>query len=882
MVRRLRSLWRVLSRRSAFERDMDDELRFHLESRTADLVSRGVAPDEAARRARLEFGNPAAFADACREARRLTLWDDLQGDVRFAVRAMRKDALVTLTIVATLALGIGSTAAIVTAVNAAMLRPLPFPDPDRLAIVSDAAADHDAVPGPDFAEWRAGCAACAGVAAFSQWESTIAGGAEPERVLVGRVTPDFFATMGVQPALGRTFLPDEVPHSESGIVDDSRRNAAVILSAPLWRRQFHGDPAIVGRTIRVDSAPTLVAGVMPEGFAFPDRADAWVPADVSTTRRNAVLRVVARLTPGLTSAQGVEAFRTAIARAEAAQPDKRRIREVRLVPLRDFLVGDVRASLTIFLAAVGLVLLIACANVASLLLAQAAARPREMAIRTVLGAGRRRLIRQLLTESLLLSAAGGLGGLLLARWMLGIFRVTLPAAVPRLNAIAIDGSALAFVAALSIGAGLLFGLAPAWRTSKADLTVALNHGGASGGRGPHHRRLRGALVVAEVSMAIVLLVSGALLLKSFGTLRARPLGFDPGGVVTANVTLPEIAYGSSARTRAFFTEALARLRGRPGIDAAGIVTALPLSRHGSRISGDVKIDGDERERRGASAAKIAVGGDYFRAMGIPLLRGRLLTPQDSEHAPAVVIVSQSLAERVWPGESPLGHRVKTGFGAAPWAQVVGVVADVKQNGLRQIRSPAVYHPFAQIAEDRRWFVGEMTFVLRSGSSAGAVAGLREILHGLDGDLAIYGVRAMPDVVADSASDPRFYALLMGSYALVAFVLAIAGLYGVVSYSVRQRTHELGVRMALGARRRDVAVLVLLDGARLVGLGAATGIAGSYAATRVLARFLFGVTATDPATFIAVPAWLCLVALAACYIPARRATAVDPLRALRYE
>jgi len=881
MLRRVRSFWRAAAGRAAFERDMDDELRFHLESRTAELVGRGLPAGEAARRARLEFGNAAVYRDRCRDSRRLTLLDDLQADLRFSLRAMRKDAPLTLTIVATLALGIGATGAMFTAVNAALLRPLPFSDPAQLVIVSSG-GDIQAVPGPDFVEWQAGCGACAGLAAFTQWESTIAGGAEPERVLVGRVTPGFFGVLGLQPVLGRTFLPEELPHSESGIVDSSRRSTAVILGASLWRRQFHGDAAIVGRTIRVDNAPTLVVGVMPDGFAFPDRADAWVPADVPTTRRNATLRVIARLKPGVSLVQGATAFRTLIARAESARPDERRIHDVALVPLQEYLVGDVRTSLMIFLAAVALVLLIACANVANLLLAQAATRPREMAIRTILGAGRRRLLRQLLTESLLLAIAGGLGGLALTAWILAVFRGTLPEAVPRLNAIAVDWSVVVFVASISIGAGLLFGLAPAWRSASPDLNAALKDGATRGAGGPNRRRVRGTLVIAEVSLAMILLIGAGLLIKSLVLLQTRPLGFAPAGVMTANVTLPEADYTTAPQVKTFLAQALSHIQQRREIQSAGCVNALPLSRHGTRVRGDAKIDGEDKERKGAFPAKIAVGGDYFAAMGIPLLRGRLLEARDAAGAAPVVVVSQSFADRVWPNQDPIGHRISTGFGSNPWAEVVGVVADVKHDGLRQNVSQAVYHPYAQVADSRRWFLGEMTFVVRGASAPAAVAALRGTFQELDRNLPLYAVAPMTDVVANNTSDPRFYALLMGSFSLVAFVLAMAGVYGVVSYSARQRTHELGVRVALGARRFDIAALVLREGMLLVGIGALLGIAGSYAATRTLARFLFRVTVTDPATFVTVPILLCAVALIACYIPARRATAVDPLRALRYE
>jgi predicted permease len=526
------------------------------------------------------------------------------------------------------------------------------------------------------------------------------------------------------------------------------------------------------------------------------------------------------------------------------------------------------------------VLIIACANVANLLLAQAATRPREIAIRTILGAGRRRLVRQLLTESLVLAIAGGAGGVLVAAAILSVFRGTLPEAVPRLNTIGIDGWVLAFVAAVSILTGITFGLAPAWRTATADLSAALKAGGtrASGGLG--RGRIHGALVIAEVSLALILLVGAGLLLKSFVTLRTRPPGFNPDGVVIANVTLPEVGYATAPRAKAYFREALARLQAQPALQPAGLVSALPLARTGARIQGDITAEGEAGDRRGLWVNKIAVGGDYFRAMGIPLLRGRLLDARDGAQAPGVFVISQSLADRLWPGQSPLGRRI--GIWREP-REIVGVVADVKQDGLGQGAVPAVYEAFEQVSDGRRWLVGEMTFVLRpAGPTAVAVQRLRTTLLGIDKNVPLYDVAQLRDVVAGNAADPRFYALLMGAFSLIAFVLSIAGIYGVVSCSVRQRTHELGVRMALGARRWHVIALVLRDGMALVVVGTVLGLAGAYAATRALARFLFRVGVTDPATFITVPLFLCLVALVACYIPARRATANDPLRVLKYE
>jgi putative ABC transport system permease protein len=880
MLPKLRSFARAAWGRASFEREMDDELRFHIETRTADLVRRGLAPGEAARRARLEFGNEALYRDRCRDSRRLTILDDLRIDLRFALRNMRKDAFLSSAVIATLAVGIGATAAMFSAVNAALLRPLPFPEPSQLTMVFSGTEGPMPAFGPDYTEWRGNCQVCSEMAAFSRWPSTIAGGAVAERVLVGRVTPSFFPTLGVQPMLGRGFLTGEMGRGSFNNVEKPLENAVVILGASLWRRQFGGDPSIIGRTVRIEGDPSTVVGVMPDGFSFPDRAEAWVPATVLTTRGNMYLQVIARLRTGTSLAQADAEFKTFIARMQALAPEKRRASAVHLVPLQEYLVGDVRTSLAIFLAAVGLVLLIACANVANLLLAQAATRPREIAIRTILGAGRRRLVRQLLTESLVLSIAGGTAGVVVAAWILSIFRGTLPEAVPRLNAIGIDRWVLAFVAAISVLTGLAFGLAPAWRTAKADLGAALKAGGTRGFGGAERGRLRGALVVAEVSLALTLLVGAGLLLKSFVTLRTRPLGFDPKGVIIANVTLPEISYGPAAETQRFFRDALTRLEAQPDLQAVGLVSALPLARSGARITGDLTPEGETAERQGLWAKKIAVGGDYFRAMGIALNQGRLIDARDRAQAPGVFVISQSLADRLWPGQSPLGRRI------AIWGdmrQIVGVVADVKQDGLREGAVPAVYEPFEQVTDKRRWLVGEMTFVLRpTGSIALAVQRLRTTLLEMDKNVPLYDVAPLGDVVAANAADPRFYALLMGGFSLIAFVLSMAGIYGVVSCSVRQRSHELGVRMALGAQRSNVIALVLREGMVLVGLGAIVGLAGAYASTRALRTFLFRVDVADPATFVVVPLLLGAVALAACYIPARRATATDPLRVLKYE
>jgi predicted permease len=883
MLARLRSLWRLLRHRSAFERNMDDELAFHLSSRIDALVHAGFTREQAVRRARLEFGNPEAWQDSCRDARRLHLIDDAGVDLRFAWRTLRRNRALSAAVIVTLALAVGATTAIFSVVNGVLLRPLPYPEPDRLFIVG--ALNNDGristVVGPDFTEWRAQCPSCGQLAAYSgTWPSNVSGGTEPVRVRVSRVTDNLFSTVGVQPVLGRTFLPEETGRPLFG--GGQTPITAVILSYGLWQR-LGEDRSIVGRTVTVEGDVCTVVGVMPRGFAFPDDADAWVPVEISETRNNAYLRVIARLGSGVTSDSARAQLEVVANRLNEQRYEERRLTGITLMPLHEYVVGRIRSSLLVFMGAVGLVLLIACANVANLLLAQAAARPRELAVRSALGAGRSRIVRQLLTESLLLSVLGGIAGWILAVGLVRAFSTLAPSDIPRVDAVSVDGWMLAFTLGLSVVTGLLFGLAPVVRAASPDLNASLQEGTARAAGGAERNGIRKLLVVAEVAIASVLLIGAGLLIKSFVELHRAPIGFDPTGSLSASITLPESTYPTTARARAFLQTALERISALPDVRAAAIVNALPLSREGARINGDFAIDGESRGRRGAWGRKLAVGGEYFRAVGIPLVKGRLFTERDAEDAPAVVVISESLARRFWPNQDPLGHRVNTGFSARTWSEIVGVVGDVKHDEVGEPLMGAVYHPYRQIADSRRWFLGDMSFVVRtSGPPERAAGALRDAVAHIDKDLPLYAVMSMTDVVADRITDPRFYTLLLASFSLLALVLATAGIYGLVSYSVTQRTHEIGIRVALGAHAGSVLRLIVADGMLLVTIGSAIGIAGALASTRVLSRFLYGVTPTDRGTFVAISLVLAAVAMLACYLPARRALKVDPILALRRE
>ena len=819
------------------------------------------------------------------------LEDEMFQDLRYGMRMLLNRPGFSAAVILVLALGIGATSAIFSVVNAVLLRPLPYPDPGRLMMVLPA-SEHGARSGrietltaPDFVELRNQCRVCEQMAAHTgAWPGNLAGGSEPDRVRIARVTEDLFATLGVHPLLGRTFLPEEMgrpsPTNDLEVIGST----GVILSHGLWQRRFGADPEIIGKPVKVEGDSCVVIGVMPVGFNFPDEAEAWAPVALSRTRNNAYLRVVARLRPGVPQAQAQTELATIAQRLEQEfQPTRPSPPGVDLIPLQEHVVGNVRSSLLVFLGAVSFVLLIACANAANLLLARAATRQKEMALRAALGASRLRIVRQLLTESLLLAFAGGGLGLVLAFGILNVLVAFAPPGIPRLNAIGIDPWVLGFTLLLSVLTGLVFGLAPALQASRLDLNGTLKKGGTPTTGGGSRHRLRSVLVVAEVSMALVLLIGAGLLVKSFSRLRETKLGFNPDHVLTASVTLPEASYPAAAQVKEYYQQSLARLATIPGAQAVGVVNSLPLGNPSMGIRGDLTVEGESTERPGVMASKLAASSDYFRALGIPLLKGRAFNEHDVADSAGVLIISETLADLLWPNEEALGKRLSSGFSSTKWSEIVGIVGDVKQMELGAPPAAALYHPFSQVADKRRWFMGEMTFVIHTTAEPQSfIAGLRSEMKGMDADLPLFDVAVMEQVVAKRVTDPRFYTLLLGSFSAIALILAAAGIYSLIAYSVTQRTHEIGIRLALGAQAGAVLRIVVRQGMALVLAGLVIGLAGAFALTRVLSEFLYQVTVTDPGTFALLSCVLSAAALLACYLPARRATKVDPLVALRHE
>ena len=814
----------------------------------------------------------------------------LTKDVRYAVRSLLKRPAFTATVLFVLALGIGANTAIFSVVNAVLLQPLPYPEADRLVRVYSSLHSENTretggtVLAPDFVVWREQCQTCEHLGAYTlPWPSNLSGGAEPDRVRVARVSYDLFPTLGIPPLVGRTFTPDEAARpvftNESATAP---QNNAVVLGYNLWRKRFGADTSVLGKTVKIEGDNCTIVGVMPEGFGFPDKAEAWLPVSLGTERNNRFLQVVARVRPGATQTQAKAELSTIAARLGQEFPKTNQELGVDVVPLQQSIVGDVRPVLFIFFGAVSFVLLIACANVASLLLARAATRQREMAIHAALGAGRWRIMRKLLSESLLLSLLGGALGLLLAVWILNLLVATAPQQIPRLNAIEIDRWTLGFTCLLSVVTGVIFGLAPALRSAKADLNNTLRESSGQMGVGSR-QRLRGLLVVSEVALSLVLLIGAGLLVKSFTRLRATPLGFNSSHVLTATVTLPEASYPGMVSVKSYYQQALGRIVARPEVEAASIVNALPLTSNGVRIRGDLTIEGETAERPGLSSNKVGIGPDYFKVLGIPILKGRAFNDHDTADSPGVVIISESLARSAWPNQDPIGKRLNIGFGGETWREVVGVVSDVKQQEIVEPSSVSLYQPFLQVSEKRRWFLGDMTFVVRTAAEPqNFAATLRSELSNIDQDLPLYDVKVLNQVVSEQFADPSFYTLLLSSFSALALILSAAGIYGLVSYATTQRTHEIGIRMALGARTGDVLRLIIRQGITLAVTGIAIGVAGAFALTRVLETFLYQVTPTDPVTFVTISLLLLLIAFLACYIPARRATKVDPLEALRYE
>jgi putative ABC transport system permease protein len=805
-----------------------------------------------------------------------TLWQDL----RYGARMLVKKPGFTLVAVITLALGIGANAAIFSVINSVLLRPLPYPQPEQLVWVwgTNPSSDikQETASLPDFVDWKAQGQSFAAMGGFTSFSPILTGNGEPERLTGALVTDGFFATLGVPPLVGRTFTPDEDK-------PDNRRYA--VISHGLWQRRFGASESIVGQKVTLNGNPHVVVGVMPPHFKHPLPAmrlpvEVWLPLGVDpaqAARRGDFLGVVGRLKPGVSVPQAHAELNTIMGRLEAQYPDTNRGWGVIVLPLLDRFVGELRPTLYLLVAAVGFLLLIACANVANLLLARASARQREVAVRAALGAGRWRIVRQLLTESVLLSVVGGAVGLLLAKWGMDALVGVSPADLPRVGEVALDWRVLGLTFAVSLATGVAFGLLPALQAANPHLSEVLKEGGRGSADSARGKRVRGALVVAEVALALVLLVGAGLMLRSFARLQNVNPGYNAENVLTVGLSLPASKYKEGPQVVAFYQQLLERVSTLPGAQAVGFVDALPLA-GGNYLSFAIEGRATQPTDRTPDAEHRVVSPGYFRAMGIPLVRGRLLTEQDNAQAPVATVISETAARRYFPNEDPIGKRVNFGNPqTAPWRTIVGIVGDVRNEGLNAEPNPQMYVSFAQVTQRN------LTLVVRSAGEATAlIAGVRGKVAELDRDQPLYNVRTLEQMLAASLARERFGLLLIVTFAGLALALAAVGVYGVLAYSVTERTHEIGVRLALGAERRDVMRLVVGQGMKLVLAGVGVGLVAAFALTRLMAGLLYGVTATDPLAFVGVSALLTAVALVACWIPARRATKVDPMVALRYE
>lgn len=869
-------------------RDLDDEMATHLEMRVADLRAQGLAETDALDRARREFGDAGAARRATlqidervmRRESRAEAFDTLIRDIRVALRSMRRNPGFSVSAILCAAAGIGVATAIVSASYSILVRNLPFRDSDRLVTIYSADPQRGYkdvnISYPDFASWRDENRSFSSMGIWGWDSKTLSGdasaGLDAQRISGAIVSWNLFQTLGIAPMLGRDFLREE---------DAPGSNYEIIISHNLWRQRFAADSAIIGRKIQLDGRPWTVIGVMPAGFNFPQTGDYWAPFAAAPTEQRAnrmYAAAIGRLRDGVALAQARADMHRVDASLVTRYPEDNREWESELVPLRDDLTGKLREPLRVLLAAAALVLLLACINVANLSLARGAARAREIAIRSAIGASRRRLVRQLMTESLVVALSGGALGVAIAAASLRVLTGAFPRGVPFYIHLGLDGPSLAFVLAITVATGLLFGVIPALRGSRTDLNASLRDGARVADTGVDKARLRSALVVGEVALSAMLMAGAMLLVRTYHNLQNTSFGFVPQGVVTARLSLPKnTGYPNPSDVEHFYQMLVERLRANPQVAAAGAAQGLPMS--GWNVQAYLDVEGAAPPRSGEAldVHYQIVSPDYFKTMGVPLLRGRWLTDGDRDTLNPVALISRALVDKVFHGGDALGKRVRLGT-SGPFSTVVGVVGDVRQFGAAEDAPPAVYLPAASYP------VRQMVVVVRvrNGHAADFLPDLRSAIRAIDPRVAPFEVHTLEEVVANSLWQQRLMGKMLVGFAVLALGMACIGLYGVVSYGVSQRWREFGVRVALGATRGSVMRLVLGQGTRLVAVGIVAGLAGAWFAVRMLASLLYGVQAQDPATFVLVGLVLAGVALVATAIPSRRATRVDPIIAMRAE
>jgi putative ABC transport system permease protein len=865
------------------DQDFDQELASHLDLLTEESVRRGMSPEQAQRAARIRLGGLTQLKETNRELHGLPAIETFLQDTRYALRMLRKNPGFTAVAVLTLALGIGANTAIFSVVYAVLLKPLPYTNPEQLFTAFQANEQQGVAETGcsylNFEEWRAQNHVFSELAGVVAHQLTLTGRVEPTVVNTSVVTPEFFALLDVKPVAGRIFSPQ-----------DGKQGAppVVLVSEELWRGRFGADPKILGTSINLDQRPFTVIGIIPGAFRTPffSKREVWIPlvqdpvfSTFMPQRGAHLLPVIGRLKPGVSVAQAQAEMDAISARLAGEFPAENNGWTVRLVPLQKEIVGDVRTGLLVLLGAVGLVLLVACANIANLLLTCATSRSKEIAVRAALGAGRVRIIRQLLSETAVLGLLGGSAGIALAYWGVKALSSLLPSSLPQTNPIRVDYFVLGFALLLSAIAGVAFGLVPALFAASADIQNTLREG-ARTGESRNRRRARSFLAVAEISLAMVLLVTAGLLLRSFARLTSVSPGFDAQHIVKADISLPQFQYSTPQQWASFSEELLTRIQSDPGLQDSAVVVPRPIA--DSNVNLPFDIVGNPPSSAGASrtANYVSVSPDYFRVMGIPLLAGRFFNQHDITSAPRVSIISEAMARLYFPNQDPLGKQITFGFppgSGEAMREIVGIVGNVRDVALGKNPGAMMYVPYAQAP-----FWGANLVVRSTLSTSSVAAAIRQEVQSMDKDLPVTDVAKMPDLIDASVAQPRFRTFLLGLFAGMALVLAATGIFGVISYSVSRRTNEIGIRVALGASRHTILSMILRETLILTLAGLAVGLPCALAASHLVGHMLFNVSANDPATLAAVAFSLAAVAALAGYIPARRAMRIDPMAALRHE